>query len=703
MGKYLPDLQFQPYVSSYVGNANKELADTRDILKDTYTKNLAEADAVDLAFRQLPVVKGDILHKEKAGEAIKSVFNQIAESGGDYENQTNRVRTLVKDIKGNPILLAASKNYKAIEEEKALEQQMRANGLTPLNFNRDRDNFTTVGPNGEIQEYKSGLEKGLNWRADAKEYIGKIESTIKEHNPEIDEKLSKSISYDMLKTGRTEMITDPMTRKRVEQVIDEFMQSNTGGNQFVRWTKFNNPEADERKAAFDLLHGVAQEQIFSKPYTDYKVLGEKGQKTGNNGGGDGLFGGLGGTIVVNEPKLDPSGKVVVDDGLDPLDNIINQKDDYSSPNRSTYAFAYKSTLSNLITNPDKAISGIARELYDIDSKKQRILSKNNTFQNNISNKDIKDNFIQTLEAFKMAGNSFAPKEMATIKQMYGKTLFKGMDDKQIEEVVNVFGKEKQILKKASKSFGDTNFENLFESEVEPAVGTVGIPMAQPNYMALPAELANMYKRAAETNLSNFDFIGEIDNADIDKPAEIIAIGKDVVGGGKGIPFQLKYKTKSGEEKTILATPKENSYGNQLLQSFSGLFGGDLPNKDTYKNVPILKTGKEYRIQELMDMNGRPNVKTEDKITKVQDGVYAIKDKNNRIFTVGESYSSIDLNNPAIAHNLAKQAIANGLTTETEIAPDGKTINIFLLNKILPSLKKKPAYYDSKYDILNQYN
>ncbi len=699
MGRYLPDLQFQPYVSSYVGNANKELAETRDILKDTYTKNLAEADAVDLAFRQLPVLKGDTLHKEKAGEAIKSVFNQIAESGGDYENQTNRVRTLVKDIKGNPILLAAAKNYKAVQDEIALEQQMRANGQTPLNFNKDRDNFSTVGPNGEIQEYKSGLEKGLNWRADAKEYIGKIESVIKELNPEIDEKLSKSISYDMLKTGRVEMITDPMTRKRVEQVLDEFMQSNTGGNQFVRWTKFNNPEADERKAAFDLLHGVAQEQIFTKPTTELKALRERVDKSANGGAGGMTNYGSIGRIITDNVKLDDAGGVKPGAGIDPLTNAINESNNINNPNRSIFAFHYKSALASVMTNPNKTIASQARAYYNLEREKETLTQENR--QKLASAKNVYEIVRKSFDTWNNK-NALSDANIKKVEEQTVKNLSRyGLSNEETKKLARIITQEELLKAKTTSVWKDTDFENAMEKELEETVNTIGIPMAQPNYMVLKADDAAQYKRAAETNLSSFDLIGNIDDSDLDKPATITKIGLDVVGGGKGIPFLLTYKTKGGEEKTILGTPKETGYGNQLLSQFRGLMGEDLPNKDTYKNVPVLKVGKQYGIQELMEMNGRGLEKTKDKIVKVKDDAYIISKENGKPYTIGESFSSIDLSKPEVADFLTKQAILNGLATADEIAPNN-TPNIFLLTKILPQLKTKTAYYDTKYDILNQY-
>lgn len=236
MGRYLPDLQFQPYVSSYVGNANKELTDTRDILKDTYSKNMAEFDAIDLALRQLSVLSGDVQHKEKAGEVIKSVFNQIAETGGDYENQTNRIRTLVKDIKGSPVLSKVRENYNRKVQDDELKNKLRvAGGFFDFSQN---DKFSTVNADGTFNDYTSGVEAKLD-------YDKRMQDIYLGLNPDgSTSKLTQSDIDGFLKQDVTKGITSTKVKNYLSSAKARYFETPEGVQDLKRLTKLEGFKKD---------------------------------------------------------------------------------------------------------------------------------------------------------------------------------------------------------------------------------------------------------------------------------------------------------------------------------------------------------------------------------------------------------------------------------------------------------------------------
>ena len=151
------------FIPTYAGTPLEEIERSANVLQDRYYQNLANQNQVELALEQQPYLPGDEPIRGVLRDDLQAAIESIANTGGDYENATQRVFNLSQAYITDPRRLQAERNYQAVQQEIELENKMRAQGQTPLRSRR-RENFSTVNPTtGELQLFESDLQPQLDY------------------------------------------------------------------------------------------------------------------------------------------------------------------------------------------------------------------------------------------------------------------------------------------------------------------------------------------------------------------------------------------------------------------------------------------------------------------------------------------------------------------------------------------------------------
>lgn len=144
MANYLPNLAFQPYVGTYVGNANKELGDLGTTLNQRYDDNIANYDKLDEYINQINVRDVDSSLKDSLKSDTRGAISNIA-TNGDWENAKTPIREVARRLSNDNAINVAKQNY--VTAQKLDEQRLQSaiNGKPLIQF-KDYHNVATVDP-----------------------------------------------------------------------------------------------------------------------------------------------------------------------------------------------------------------------------------------------------------------------------------------------------------------------------------------------------------------------------------------------------------------------------------------------------------------------------------------------------------------------------------------------------------------------------
>src|SRR5882757_1037584 len=98
---YLPQLAFQPYVSTPVGQPTKEISDLGTSLNQRYDENIAKYDALDSYINQIQVNDVDSHLKEGLKNDTRNAISNIA-TNGDWENAKTPIREVARRLNNDP-------------------------------------------------------------------------------------------------------------------------------------------------------------------------------------------------------------------------------------------------------------------------------------------------------------------------------------------------------------------------------------------------------------------------------------------------------------------------------------------------------------------------------------------------------------------------------------------------------------------------
>lgn len=163
------NLPFQPYITPYVGNANKEFADLGTTLNQRFDTNLAKYDQLDSYANQLQVRDSDLHLKEGLVNDVRNTVKNIRENG-NWENASIPVREVAKRIANDPVITIAQENFKREQAQKDADNKLRQTGAT-IDFNTNRYGQSTVDP-------ETGRAKLLDFSGEEKvrDYYQKMNS-----------------------------------------------------------------------------------------------------------------------------------------------------------------------------------------------------------------------------------------------------------------------------------------------------------------------------------------------------------------------------------------------------------------------------------------------------------------------------------------------------------------------------------------------
>ena len=132
-------------------------------LKENYYRNRDLKDKYDQALAQAMVMEGDQQTKQDLINKIRERVDAFAEKGDAYETGDDYIRSIAKDVTGNPALFQMLENKKIYDEKRKLYDQMSAQGLGPMFL--DDPTFRSVGPEGQLNTYDAYVGASVNRRS----------------------------------------------------------------------------------------------------------------------------------------------------------------------------------------------------------------------------------------------------------------------------------------------------------------------------------------------------------------------------------------------------------------------------------------------------------------------------------------------------------------------------------------------------------
>lgn len=251
MARLTTGFQYQPIIAPYAPPPVEEFREALDERSAVYDRNIGEMDKLDILANNIDVLDPDREIKLAEIDKIRNSLTQVGEVGA--ENATNLVRAAARDFASNQRLRGASEKF-ALEQQRQEDlRQLRLKGITPYDFTSE------YGGIDADPDWRPTIESANDVLTDAKKYVGTIKDKFRDLGWNIIQKTDPDgVKYTVAVTGEGQEVSRQMIEERIGNVIDEFMQSPTGGNQYVRWNEFNGQNG--RDAAYEMLKTAALEQ-----------------------------------------------------------------------------------------------------------------------------------------------------------------------------------------------------------------------------------------------------------------------------------------------------------------------------------------------------------------------------------------------------------------------------------------------------------
>ncbi len=372
--QYLPNLNFQPYVKQYVGLPLKEIAEASSGLREQYDANIASADAIELAARQLKSLSSDDPIKQEKVKSIKNTIDEIAKSGGRWEFQSAKVRELAKSFQGDEDLMAIAESYRNAEEERKLYQQLSAQGQAIRFKPSDKHQTIIRNEDGTVTRniYTGDTQQQLQYRQRMETFFDNME---KESNKSRTKNIGETTDANgnVISIDRINMSTGISKDRIVAQAkksLDSYLQTNEGRQQFRVLTELGDGTgkvltANEAKNQIQNELIIAGMERKNMSYDDAEVQGVVKSRGNGSGGGNGKTPNLpnGATMPIALKKINSNVKSVSD-----VDNTIKaldkKEDDIATQMTSEFVKKYvhgvpltTALIDNFKIEAKKAIEG----------------------------------------------------------------------------------------------------------------------------------------------------------------------------------------------------------------------------------------------------------------------------------------------------------------------------------------------------------
>ena len=148
-------------------------------LKENYYRNRDLKDKYEQALAQAMVMEGDQQTKQDLINKIRERVDAFAEKGDAYETGDDYIRSIAKDVTGNPALFQMIENKRIYDEKQKLVDEMSAKGLAPIYL--DDPNFRSVGPEGKLNTYNAYVGSTVNRRPMLENFFNNLKANNKSY------------------------------------------------------------------------------------------------------------------------------------------------------------------------------------------------------------------------------------------------------------------------------------------------------------------------------------------------------------------------------------------------------------------------------------------------------------------------------------------------------------------------------------------
>jgi hypothetical protein len=231
-----------------------------------FDKNVDQMDKLDILANNMKTLAPDDPLKQAEVERIRGDLQRVTEMGA--ENASDLVRATARSFAGNQDLMKSMEMYEKEQERQKMLQQIRLQGGTAYDFSGEYKGVH------ETPDWTPRVETANNILADAKNYLGKIREKFGDSGISFQNRTSPDgTTYTVAVTGEGHEVSQAMLKERVGTVIDEFMNSPTGGEQFTRWNIHNGADEEgARNAALNMLMTAGAEQVGKEFHNKYQVV-----------------------------------------------------------------------------------------------------------------------------------------------------------------------------------------------------------------------------------------------------------------------------------------------------------------------------------------------------------------------------------------------------------------------------------------------
>lgn len=222
----------RPFVSAPT-EAFSGLADTTE-RKYNEGEQIVEA-AKDL-LGNINVAPDDQIERNAYALEIDEGFDQLVEDyGGAFESKRFQrdSKAFIRKMAKDPRIKGFQDTLQEVEWEKNARRESQASGnpMIPIGDETKPKATTFNEETGQWESYKSPYETGQDWLADAKNHVAQL--PLKKGTTEPILELLKGIG-PMLKTGQYSETDISGMQGQLDQVVDNFANSNEGGRQLAR-------------------------------------------------------------------------------------------------------------------------------------------------------------------------------------------------------------------------------------------------------------------------------------------------------------------------------------------------------------------------------------------------------------------------------------------------------------------------------------
>lgn len=256
------DFGFKPFDRPLVNAPLGAFSGLADTLSEKYDVGVQITEDAKDAYGTMKVAPKDQTLRNQLADEVTGTLNGIATKySGAYESKRFRTdaRAAIREMAARPELRAMRETLGEFNYVKELERKSRSDPrMNLIRIGEEKSMQTTFNEEtGEWESYKSPYETGQDWRKDAINHMGKF--TAEEGSTPVDIEILKSIvgNLPLIKEGRYKELDANLIRERADQIVNDFIISNEGGNQM------------SRKIMSDLINDGMSEESADKKMREY--------------------------------------------------------------------------------------------------------------------------------------------------------------------------------------------------------------------------------------------------------------------------------------------------------------------------------------------------------------------------------------------------------------------------------------------------